>query len=83
MNKEEFFKFIDTINRYMLLDRMRCDCLYYLGNGNRHSKHLWAVGKPKEHIQYMKWLWNSFSKDAKPEWLSFEEIEEFEKQMCI
>jgi hypothetical protein len=29
----------------------------------------------------MKELWNGF--DEKPEWLSYEEIEEFERQMTI
>jgi len=66
--------------RYQLLDRMRCDCLYYLGNGNRQKKYLWA-GNEADHIAYMKAIWNSFPADAKPEWLTLEQIEEFEKQM--
>ena len=28
----------DEIFRYMLLDRMRLDCEYYLGDGDRESK---------------------------------------------
>lgn len=28
--------------RYMLLDRMRMDCDYYLGNGRLYGNHLWA-----------------------------------------
>lgn len=28
----------DKKYRYMLLDRMRTDCAYYLGNGNRQVK---------------------------------------------
>lgn len=66
--------------RYQLLDRMRCDCLYYLGNGNRQTKYLWA-GNEADHIAYMKAIWNSFPAVAKPEWLMLEQIKEFEKQM--
>lgn len=66
--------------RYQLLSRMKSDCEYFLGNGNRHEKYLWGqeVG---EHIGYMKALWISFQANKKPEWLSFEEIEAYEKRM--
>lgn len=67
-------------HKYMLLDRMKQDCNYYLGNGNHLKKYLWA-GDEKEHIEDMKALWNSFPDDAKPEWLTLEQIEEYEKQM--
>jgi hypothetical protein len=29
----------------------------------------------------MKALWNSFSEEDKPEWLTWEEIEEYERMM--
>lgn len=63
---------------YQLLDRCRCDCEYYLGNGNRHEKYLWA-GNVKDHIQKMKELYNLLP--VKPEWLSMEEIIEYERLM--
>lgn len=66
--------------KYVLLDRMVMDCLYYLGNGNRNAKYLWSKDEA-EHIGNMKALWNSFPKDEKPEWLSMEDIERFEKAM--
>ena len=66
--------------KYTLLDRMVMDCLYYLGNGNRNAKYLWSKDET-EHIANMKALWNSFPEDEKPEWLSMEEIEKFEKEM--
>ena len=66
--------------KYVLLDRMVMDCLYYLGNGNRNIKYLWSKDEA-EHIANMKALWNSFPEDGKPEWLSMEEIEKFEKEM--
>ena len=66
--------------RYMLLDRMKQDCKYFLGNGHRLEKYLWGTDV-KNHIETMKALWNSFPENGKPEWLTMEEIEEFEKQM--
>lgn len=68
--------------KYMLLDRMRQDCEYYLGYGNRNKKSLWSIDE-SEHIANMKALWNSFPEDKKPEWLSMENIERFEKEMII
>lgn len=65
---------------YMLLSRLQSDCNYYLGNGNRYSPHLWA-GNEKEQIEKMKELYNSFSDDKKPEWLTWEQILQYEKKM--
>lgn len=58
LNKDERF-------RYMLLDRMRTDCEYYLGNGGRNAKDLWA-GDEQLQIEYMAALYNSFDEDSKP-----------------
>jgi hypothetical protein len=44
MTIEEVLKH-DEKFRYMLLDRMKMDCLYFLGNGNRCKKYLWLVMK--------------------------------------
>ena len=71
----------DAKFRYMMLDRMRQDCEYYLGNGNRYAKHLWA-GDEVKHIANMKAIWNSFPEGDKPEWLPYEKILEYEKKMC-
>lgn len=67
--------------RYMMLSRMKQDCDYYLGNGNRSTNQLWA-GDEKSQIENMKALWNSFQKEDKPEWLTWDELLEYEKQMC-
>lgn len=64
--------------RYMLLDRLRQDCLYYLGNGNRNETKLWTRN-PKEQIKLMKDLYNSF--EDKPQWISLEEINDLENKM--
>ncbi len=66
--------------RYQLLGRLRQDCDYYLGYGNRCAKHLWS-GDEKEIIITMKLLWNSFLSENKPEWLTWDEILEYEKAM--
>ena len=68
----------DDTFRYMMLDRLKTDCNYFLGNGNRNEKHLWA-GDVDKQIKLMKDLYNSF--EEKPEWISMEDIENFEKQM--
>ncbi len=67
--------------RYMLLNRMQCDCEFYLGYGNRNADHLWAANEV-EQIVLMKELWNSFPQNEKPQWLSWEQILDFEKEMC-
>ena len=68
--------------RYMILDRMRQDCEYYLNYGSRSAKVLWA-GDEKRHIQNMKDIWNSFDENDKPEWLTVEEIDEFARKMGV
>ena len=70
----------DEIFRYMLLDRMRLDCEYYLGDGDRESKYLWE-GDESEQIELMKKLWDSFPEDGKPEWLTMEKILSYEERM--
>lgn len=66
---------------YMLLDRMRSDCDYYLGFGNRNLNHL-SSNSAEIHIQKMKDLWNGFPDDKKPEWLTYEQILQYETDMC-
>ena len=65
---------------YMLLSRLQMDNKYFLGCGNRQEKHLWA-GSVEDQIQEMKKLYNSLPENAKPEWLSMDDINEFEKNM--
>lgn len=67
--------------QYQMLDRLRSDCDYYLGHGNRNPKRLWADNE-KEHIEEMKRIWHSFAEDEKPEWLPWEKILQYEKAMC-
>lgn len=57
--------------KYMMLGRLRLDCDAHLGVSNRKIKDV------KSHIVEMKELWNSLK--VKPEWLSYEEILNYEK----
>ena len=68
--------------RYMMLDRLRQDCEYYLGYGNRNASQLWA-GNEKDQIENMKALWLTFPKEDTPEWLTWEEIEDLAKKMGV
>lgn len=69
----------DAEFRRRLLGRMKADCEYYFGYGNHCAKHLWA-GNEKDQIRAMRALWNSFSPKEKPEWLTLEQIEVYEKK---
>lgn len=71
---------MDNTFNYMFLGRLKQDCKYYLGNGNRNKKHLYFQNE-KEHITEMKKLHNTFAADKKPQWLQYEEILEYEKSM--
>ena len=67
--------------QYMLLHRMRSDCEFYLGYGNRDAGYaLWAKDERK-HIRIMMALWASFPLTKKPQWISFRQIEEYGKQL--
>ena len=67
--------------QYAMLDRLRCDCDYYLGYGNRNDNNLWG-GTPQEHIECMKKRWLEFAENEKPQWLTWEQILEYERKMC-
>lgn len=76
--KEPLTESEDNEYQYMLLDRLKTDCEYFLGNGNRNEKYLWA-GSVDDQIEKMKELWNKLSE--KPEWLTIEDINNYEKLM--
>ena len=66
------------MNNYSLLSRLISDCEYYLNQGNRNNKYLWALN-PQDQIDEMISLWESL--DPKPEWTSLEVIMEYKKLM--
>lgn len=67
--------------QYMFLDRLRSDCEYYLGYGDRSPRYLHEQDE-RLHIEEMKRIYDLFPDDMKPEWLSLEDIEEYERKMC-
>ena len=68
--------------QYMMLGRLQSDCEYYLGYGRR-SLSILSGKDPRHHINRMKELWQEFPEDEKPEWLTWEQLLEYEKEMCI
>lgn len=77
-------KDIDNLNErdytfeYRLLERLRSDCEYFLGEGMRAEKHLWA-GNVTAQIDKMWELYNEVTE--KPEWFTKEQIESYQERM--
>ena len=65
---------------YMMLGRLESDCEYFLNHGKGSVRSLWA-DTIEEHIAEMKKLWDGLPDDGKPEWLSYDKIEEYEREM--
>lgn len=65
---------------YMMLDRLRTDCDYFLDNGNGFLGHLYYKDVNK-HIEEMKKIYGSFSEQEKPEWISLQDIENYKEKM--
>lgn len=78
MDKEYFKDYNDPEFLYQMLGRLEFDCKYFLENGNGYEKHLWA-SSVKEQIAAMKEIYNKL--EEKPEWLSMEQINRYEKEM--
>ena len=68
--------------RYMMLSRMKSDCDYYLGNGNRSTNHLWA-GNESDQIKNMVALWKTFKPEDSPEWLTWNELMDYAQKMGV
>ena len=71
--------FADHSGDYVLLDRLRADCDYFLGAGGRSEKHLWA-GSVYAQIKKMRELYDALPE--KPEWLTTEAIDRYAAQMA-
>ena len=65
-------------DEYRLLSRLKSDCEYFLSTGARAEKHLWA-GSVDEQIDKMRELYDLLPE--KPEWLSKQDIDNYERQM--
>lgn len=66
--------------KYQMLDRLRMDCDYFLGNGNGYVEHLYYKDIDKQ-VEEMKKLYNSFSDEEKPKWITLDNIEEYKNKM--
>jgi len=76
---DELPAFVDHSGDYVLLDRLRADCDYFLGAGGRSEKHLWA-GNVHAQIKKMRELYDDLPE--KPEWLTAEAIDRYAAQMA-
>ena len=76
---DELPAFADHNGDYVLLDRLRADCDYFLDAGGRSEKHLWA-GSVYAQIKKMRELYDALSE--KPEWLTAEAIDRYAAQMA-
>ena len=76
---DELPAFADHNGDYVLLDRLRADCDYFLGAGGRSEKHLWA-GNVHAQIKKMRELYDALPE--KPEWLTAEAIDRYAAQMA-
>ena len=76
---DELPAFVDHSGDYVLLDRLRADCDYFLGAGGRSEKHLWA-GSVHAQIKKMRELYDALAE--KPEWLTAEAIDRYAAQMA-
>ena len=66
---------------YMLLDRLKSDCEYYLRYGGRNAnRSLWAQDEQAQ-IDKMRELYDSLK--IKPEWLTMEQIDEYAARMGV
>ena len=76
---DELPAFVDHSGDYVLLDRLRADCDYFLGAGGRSEKHLWT-GSVYAQIRKMRELYDALPE--KPEWLTAEAIDRYAAQMA-
>ena len=76
---DELPAFVDHSGDYVLLDRLRADCDYFLGAGGRSEKHLWT-GNVHAQIKKMRELYDALPE--KPEWLTTEAIDRYAAQMA-
>ena len=70
---------LEQNRNYRILDRLRADCEYFLGAGNRAEKHLWA-GSVYAQIVKMRELYDALPQ--KPGWLTKEMIDDYADRMA-
>lgn len=64
--------------QYQMLHRMKMDCDYFLGYGERYAGRLWA-GNVRDQIKYMRILYELVPE--KPQWISLKDIRKYKNSM--
>lgn len=67
--------------KYKLLKNSKKHCDYYLNNKNGVTNNLWNFKGIKKQVVDMKLIYNSFSEEEQPEWLTMKQIEKFEQDL--
>ena len=70
----------DVKQTWSMLGRLEADCKYYLGNGNRYAKSLWAQDE-KGQIAKMRELLASLPEQYRENCITSEQIDEYERKM--
>lgn len=68
--------------RYMMLDRLRQDCDYSLRYFDGSENVLWAKDKQSQ-IANMVALWKTFEPEDRPEWLTWDDIENYAERFGV
>ena len=84
-NKTDVDKLVNLVKdsssdslKYQMLDRLKSDCEYFLGNGNKYPSSLY-MKNVDDQIEAMKRIWDLLKE--KPEWLTLDQIKEFKNKM--
>lgn len=76
--RERKFRF-----EYMMLSRLKDDCDGFLSDDDcryHNPRGIWGTNV-ESHIRRMKEIWSKIPEDIKPEWLTFEQILDYESRM--
>ena len=71
----------DVMTRYQFLGRMKSDCDYFI-NQSRTAKNLWA-GNISDQVNCMDAIYNSFSDEEKPTWITQNDIDRYGYEMFV
>lgn len=63
-------------HKYMMLDRLRTDCMYFLDHPSKRNLYFPDIAR---HMKEMRQYWKELN--IKPDWLSYEQIGRLEHKM--
>jgi hypothetical protein len=77
---DEPYKVNPRARDYELLSRLQMDCKYFVNNGGGlRVTSLWA--EPKEMLEKMEEILNSFNANEKPEWLTDDDFAKLKNEV--